>query len=205
MGASQAFRAIGDSRSEQSLAFVTTMNRCRVGTPNVAGIAEWIVFLRSRISGTVGTAGVTATGARLVTGNVQMLTLATIPTHALALLLVDQILASCFAGLDQWSLLRRVHVPIHSQRWVIGPLLEKSSALRAACGQLGLSTLRWVAWAVAAASVLAIDTLLGRAEGVLTFVACAVDTHADRLLNTQSITFGRVPLIRLDVEPEPLT
>lgn len=130
----------------------------------------------------------------------QFRTVAARSSDSLSRFLVNQVLTPCLSRPSKYDLLRR-RVVINGDRRILGALLEDGSPSLAARNLLGLGSLGRVARALFAADVLAVRVraLPRRSEGGTAIVADPVDTHANRLLNSQSLTLGRMPFARLDL------
>lgn len=152
-----------------------------------------------RVTRAIGTASVLATLARLGTARDQFLALTAGSPDALPLLLVDAILSSRLRRSFENDLLS-CRVPVGDDGGVRLALLDESRALLAAFLPLGLGPLGRNAWASLAARVLALGAFLSESERGVAQMAFPVHAHLDRLLDTQGVSFSRVPFAGLQLQ-----
>lgn len=148
---------------------------------------------------------VLASLASLVSRSEEALAAAASPAHALARLLVNQILSSSLGGTSEDEVLLGLRVPVGDDGGVLGTVLDYLCALLPALLPLGLGLLGRDTRALLAPRMLALGAFLGSSERGVALVALAVDTHLDGLLNTESMALSRVPLARLQLQAIELT
>ncbi len=128
----------------------------------------------------------------------QDVALAASSSYPLPGLPVDEILASGLGRPRQDNLLRG-RVPVGNDGRLLGPFLDDGRPLYTARLLLGLGALRGETRALLAARMLALRALLSKAERGAAEMAFAVHAHSNRLLHTQGIALGRMPLARLEL------
>jgi hypothetical protein len=159
-----------------------------------------------RIARAVGAANVTALVACLDASSEDGLALVACSPHALAGLLVHQVLASRLARLLEGDLLLFDAV-IGNDGGIFLLCFDKGSSLFAAGNPLFLGSLSRVAAALCAADMLAVRALLGGTEGRVALVASSANAHADRLVHAQNsvIRSRSLPFVDRELEAESLT
>lgn len=129
----------------------------------------------------------------------ELLALAAVPADSLPGLPVDEVLAAALGGSFE-NVLLVAEVPVGDDGRVLGAVLEDGGPLLAALLPLGFGSLGGDAGALLAARVLALGALLSEAERGAADVALAVDAHLDRLLDTEDVALGLVPVIGLQLD-----
>ena len=122
-----------------------------------------------------------------------------VPPDAHAVFLVYEVLPARLAGALEDDGRREFVIVARDNRGVFLVLLRQGLPLLPIGLLLGLVPLGRVPGALLTANVLATGTLGRGAESRVAPMTFAVDTHADRLLDTQNVAVGRVPLARLDL------
>lgn len=152
-----------------------------------------------RIPRAVGTTGVGAALAHLDVRGEELLALAAVSADPLPGLPVDEVLAAAL-GRSLENVLLVAEIPVGDDGRVLGAVLEDGGALLAALLPLGFGSLGGDAGALLAARVLALGALLSEAERGAANVALAVHAHLDRLLDTEDVALGLVPVIGLQLD-----
>lgn len=192
---------------EFRLALVTRVDALEVLTGLVVRIPIGVFLPIVRSSWTIVTALMTAavTGPRLLRiGRNQTVTDVTVSPDALPDLLVYEILSTAAARACESDPLLRVVVAGDDGGHLLIPLNDRFPLL--AIGLfLGLGAPQGISGAFLASRVLAAGTFVASAKRCIAPVALSVDTHAGRLLDTEHVSLGRVPLARLDLQSKPRT
>lgn len=130
-------------------------------------------------------------------------TLAARPSHALADLLVHQLLPTMSPGPAQHGLLARCAIPVRHDHRVCRALPQDVVPLLPTGNDLSLIPFRWFASALAAVVVFAAVAIARLVEFVATLVTLPVDAHADRLVDAEDVAFHLVPGMGVHLETEP--
>jgi hypothetical protein len=157
-----------------------------------------------RVARTVSTANMRAILALLASRHEERATFMAGPPDALSWLLVDKILAARLARTLQNIIILGVEPVVGGDGRVLSLGSQGRSPPLTAGQLLGVSSLSWITAALGATCMLAARAVLGRSEGCIALVARSVDSHADRLLHSKSVSLGRMPFALLDLQPEPL-
>lgn len=190
---------------ENRLAFVAFMMGNGIWPKFVARIAERILLLLGRISGTICAADMSAVGAELGSRGEEGTALVAVPTHTLTGLLVDKILSAALRWDPELRCLSIIVSIIDGNRRVLFEFLGLGGSSLAACLFLGLGPLGRITRALLAADVLTVGTFLGYTESSVAKVAVASYSHSDRLLDTKGIAFSGIPVTGVELKSESLT
>jgi hypothetical protein len=203
-----ARRAVGYATREHLLAGMALVVRHGRGAPCVPRVSVGVLFPLGRVTRTIGAANVAARLALLVAAVEQSVADVAGTADALPRLLVDEILGRTLGVARQGRQLLRARVRIRDNvavaRARAAVLLEAGLDVLAGGSTLGLGAARRAADALGAARVLALGALAVLAKGGVADVAGAADAHADRLLDTEHVALGRLPLAEVELEAEAL-
>lgn len=166
-----------------------------VGTEFISGITVWVLVLLGRVSRAVGAANVAALGTCLITGDEEGRAFVAGSSHTLTRLLVNQVLATSFAGSgkDDLLLIKSVRV-VGNNGSVLLVGLDDGGTSFTAGNDFGLASLGRVAGALGTTGMLAARALLGGRKGRVALVTGSSYAHTDRLVNAENGVIGRSSL-----------